>query len=117
VSLRRISPVIFLVLVSTAVGARLARPTAAFQGGPPGASVSTLVTVPASMRSSPFNVNRNLTVPPNFSISVYARIGGARFMAVAPNGDLLVSHPGSGRVILVDWNGDGSDDFGKVITS
>jgi len=107
VSLRRISPVIFLVLVSTAVGARLARPTAAFQGGPPGASVSTLVAVPASMRSSPFNVNRNLTVPPNFSISVYARIGGARFMAVAPNGDLLVSHPGSGRVILVRPNAGG----------
>ena len=65
---------------------------------PPAASLTVLVQVPASMRSSPFNVDRYLTIPPNFSISVYARVGGARFMAVARNGDLLVSNPGAGNV-------------------
>ncbi|HVG38515.1 MAG TPA: hypothetical protein VM870_04460, partial [Pyrinomonadaceae bacterium] len=71
---------------------------------PPGASVSVKVQVPSSMRTSPFDVDRYLSVPPNFSISVYARIGNARFMAVAPNGDLLVSRPGSGEVKLVRPN-------------
>lgn len=68
---------------------------------PPGASVSMRVAVPSTMRTSPFDVERYLNVPPNFSISVYARIGNARFMAIAPNGDLLVSQPGAGKVLLV----------------
>jgi glucose/arabinose dehydrogenase len=32
-------------------------------------------------------------VPPDFEISVYARLESPRFMAIAPNGDLLVSQP------------------------
>jgi glucose/arabinose dehydrogenase len=74
---------------------------------PPGASVASTVVVPASMRSSPFNTTRTLLVPPDFTISVYARIGGARFMAVTPDGNLLVSRPGSGSVVLVRPNGTG----------
>ena len=74
---------------------------------PPGASVTRRVDVPPSMRSSPFNVARYLRVPPNFSISVYARIPNARFMAVAPNGDLLVSQPNQGTVKLIRPNGSG----------
>lgn len=53
------------------------------------------------MRTSPFNVSRTLTIPANFSISVYARISGARFIATAPNGDLFVSQSGAGRVLIV----------------
>lgn len=67
----------------------------------PAGSVAVQVSVPASMRSSPFDVERKLTVPPNFKIAVYARIPDARFMALAPNGDLLVSEPGDGKVVLV----------------
>ena len=76
---------------------------------PPAASVTIKVDVPVSMRSSPFNVDRFLTVPPNFSISVFARVGGARFMAVAPNGDVLVSNPGAGSVYLVRPGAAGAD--------
>jgi glucose/arabinose dehydrogenase len=68
---------------------------------PPGASVDVTVSVPASMRAAPFNTPRTLRVPPNFGVAVYTRIPGARFMAVAPNGDLLVSQPSSGSVKLV----------------
>jgi glucose/arabinose dehydrogenase len=71
------------------------------------ASVKVQVNVPTSMRSAPFNVTRSLEVPPNFSISVLARVSGARFMAVAPNGDILVSNPSSGRVTLVRPNATG----------
>ena len=76
---------------------------------PPSASLTVKVQVPASMRSSPFNVDRFLTIPPNFNISVFARIGGARFLAVAPNGDLLVSRPGAGSITLVRPGVNGAD--------
>lgn len=72
---------------------------------PPAASVNTKVNVPSTMRYSPFNTNRYLKVPPKFSISVYTRIPKARFLAVAPNGDLLVSQPSTGKVLIVRPNG------------
>jgi glucose/arabinose dehydrogenase len=65
------------------------------------ALAQTTVQVPASMRWAPFDVDRSLMVPSGFSASVYARIGDARFMAVAPNDDLLVSEPSAGKVVLV----------------
>ena len=80
---------------------------AAAVAAPPGASVTRTVVVPSTMQSSPFNTQRTLLVPPNFSISVYARISGARFMAVTPDGNLLVSRPGAGSVMLVRPNGTG----------
>jgi glucose/arabinose dehydrogenase len=80
---------------------------AATASSPPGASVNVAVQVPASMRFSPFDVTRSLKVPPNFGVSVYARISDARFMAVAPNGDLFVSQPDAGgQVSVVRPNGD-----------
>ncbi|MEJ6482041.1 PQQ-dependent sugar dehydrogenase [Nostoc punctiforme UO1] len=72
---------------------------------PPAASVETKLKVPSSMNYAPFNINRYLKVPPNFSIAVYARINKARFMAVAPNGDLLVSQPSGNKVLIVRPNG------------
>ena len=60
------------------------------------------------MRWTPFHVDRYLTVPPDFTISVYARVNQPRFMAVAPNGDLLVSQPTTGKVLLVRPNGGGA---------
>ncbi|GJG87376.1 hypothetical protein tb265_25570 [Gemmatimonadetes bacterium T265] len=61
------------------------------------------------MRSSPFDVARTLSVPTGYGIAVYARVGGARFMAAAPNGDLLVSNPGSGNVYRVRPGTTGGD--------
>ena len=76
---------------------------------PPEASLTVQVQVPASMRTAPFNVDRYLTVPPSFAVSVFARISGARFIAVAPNGDVLVSRPSSGSVSLVRPGANGAD--------
>ncbi|RNI28764.1 T9SS type A sorting domain-containing protein [Rufibacter latericius] len=78
------------------------------QSTPPGATEWVKVTVPQNMRSSPFNTERFVSLPRNFSLAVYARISGARFMAIAPNGDLLVSVPGQGRVKLVRPSASGS---------
>ena len=72
---------------------------------PPAASVNVTVTVPASLMTPPFDVPRQLTVPPNWSVRVHARLPGARFMASAPNGDLLVSQTSQGKVAIVRNNG------------
>lgn len=66
------------------------------------------IAVPAALASRPFDVTRTLRAPEGTAIRVFARIEGARFMAVAPNGDLLVSDTGSGNVILLRENSDGA---------
>jgi glucose/arabinose dehydrogenase len=84
-------------------------------GGPgngstiPGANATVSVTVPASMRGAPFDVPRSLTVPQGFSVSVYARVPGARFITLTPEGWLLVSNPGAGKVFLVRPGSGGAD--------
>src|SRR5512138_792852 len=78
-------------------------------GLPPGATATVPVTVPASMRGAPFDVQRSLTVPQGFSIAVYARVPGARFMAVTPEGWLLASNPGAGKVFIVRPGTGGAD--------
>lgn len=55
---------------------------------PPGASLRVKVQVPAALRTAPFDVDRYLNVPPDFTVAVYARIPRARFMAITPSGDL-----------------------------
>ncbi len=59
------------------------------------------VSVPESLRFAPFDTERNLNIPKGFQISVLARVSKARFMAVAPNGDILVSQPNTGSVKLI----------------
>ena len=72
----------------------------------PPAGSSTL-TVPASMRSAPFDVPRSLKIPSGFHIAVYARVPGARFAVVTPDGNLLVSVPSQRSVQLVRPNPNG----------
>jgi glucose/arabinose dehydrogenase len=67
-----------------------------------GAAVSVPVEVSvASMKTAPFDVPRALTVPQGFGIRIWARVAGARFMAVTPSGDVLVSLPGAGKIVRV----------------
>jgi glucose/arabinose dehydrogenase len=48
------------------------------------------------------------TVPPGFTVSVYAEMRAPRMMVYAPNGDLFVSSPaGNNIVVLRDANNDG----------
>jgi glucose/arabinose dehydrogenase len=49
----------------------------------------------------PFDEDRYLQLPQGWTASVYARIDKARFMALTPSGDLLVSQPGAGKVQIV----------------
>ena len=59
------------------------------------------LAVPAALAAAPFNAIHTMQLPAGFALAVYARVPGARFMAVTPDGGLLVSQPGAGKVALV----------------
>jgi uncharacterized protein (TIGR03437 family) len=76
---------------------------------PPGASLSRKITVPQSMRTGVFKSDQAMTIPPGFQISVLARVADARFLAVAPNGDIFVSQPDLGSIVILRPDGKGGD--------
>jgi uncharacterized protein (TIGR03437 family) len=86
-SAKAVLPVVSLLFVASAA--------------PPGAMVRARLDVPGALRNGAFAADRYLTIPPGFQISLFARVAGARFMAVAPNGDVLVSQPDAGKVTLL----------------
>lgn len=86
----------FVVGLGIGVGALLSA-TATAQWTP----ISSRLQVPAGMTSWPLNTARDLLIPPGTSIGVVARVNGARFLLVLPNGDILVSVPADGTIRLV----------------
>jgi glucose/arabinose dehydrogenase len=70
-----------------------------------GALVAVKVDVPASNWTMPFNRGRVLKVPEGAKISVLARVEKARFLAVSPQGDVLVAQPSRGKILLVRKSG------------
>jgi glucose/arabinose dehydrogenase len=66
----------------------------------------TTVRVPGSLRQAPFDRARQLAVPSGWTVSVYARIPKARFMALLPDGRVLVAQPSTGRVLVLRRAGD-----------
>lgn len=69
----------------------------------PGIGTLTRVKVQAAgaLAAAPFDQDRFLNLPAGWTASVYARIEKARFMAMTPSGDLLVSQPATGKVRIV----------------
>jgi glucose/arabinose dehydrogenase len=78
-----------------------ARSSAAPGAAPTAASIMKTVEVPDSLAEGPFATSRSLNVPQGFGVRLWARVEGARFMALAPNADVLVSVPASGQVFLL----------------
>ena len=66
-----------------------------------GSTVWVPVAVPEKFRHRPFDQPRQLRVPAGFSISVLARVPGARFIWSLTPSDTLVALPGAGRLVLV----------------
>jgi glucose/arabinose dehydrogenase len=91
-------------LVTAACGG-LARPGAvpATRGTPaapvPAARSWVDLVVPRSEGGGAFSTPRRLKVPDGWRARVWARVPGARMEAWTPEGDLLVSEPGTGRVV------------------
>jgi glucose/arabinose dehydrogenase len=73
----------------------------------------------SSSRSSAQDALQNrLTMPPGFTVSEYARVSGARFMALGPDGSVYVSRPAAGEVVrLGDADGDGEAETQAVAVS
>jgi glucose/arabinose dehydrogenase len=70
------------------------------------------VMVPEKYRKGTFRGKQTLMAPPGFQISVFAAgLGKARFMAVSPAGDIYLSVPPQGQIlVLPDKNKDGVAD-------
>jgi glucose/arabinose dehydrogenase len=85
----------------------------------PAASVAVPLAIPPQFASGPFATPRTFTLPPGFTINLYAAgLPGARMLAVAPNGDRFVSRKDAGVIVaLPDRNGDGTADEARVFAS
>ncbi|MEV6848577.1 gluconolaconase [Actinoplanes sp. NPDC051411] len=67
-----------------------------------------LTTVQAADGSSPFNKKRQLSAPPGWKVTVWARVPGARLLAWTPDNRLLVSRPSAGDVVALTAAGEQS---------
>ena len=65
------------------------------------ATVVRSLEVPDALAGTPLDDERQLTVPAGFGIRVWALVPNARFMAAAPNGDILVSVPSASKIVLL----------------
>jgi glucose/arabinose dehydrogenase len=81
-----------------------------------GVQESVRIDVPKAWQYSPFNRERALNVPAGAKISVLARVRGARFLAVSPEGSILVSQPEQGKIVLIKDSGSAQAVVNNLIT-
>ena len=85
-------------LVTAACGGP-ARPAAVPAASSQAAQPGVALVVPPGEGGGALSTPRRLNVPHGWTARVWARVPGARMEAWTPEGDLLVSEPGSGRVV------------------
>jgi glucose/arabinose dehydrogenase len=73
----------------------------------PAGLVKAPVAVPVGLAQAPFDQPRQVLVPDGWTLSVWARVPGARLAAWTPDGALLVSRPDAGEVVLLRPTGHG----------
>lgn len=115
--LRRPMFVLGLVVLMTVSAACTSGPSApAATAANTAGLVSTTVAVPAQLAGSPFDEPRQALVPPSWTISVWARVPGARLAVWAPDGSLLISRPGAGEVVRLVPDGAGGATSSSLLT-
>ncbi len=85
-------------------GASAADPATSTEESPPTSATpreEVTLTVPSSLSSGELSEPRKLEVPKGWTASVWARPEAARMMAVTPEGQLLVSEPSLGSVLML----------------
>jgi glucose/arabinose dehydrogenase len=87
------------VASSPAESSSSASSSSASSSGPAAADSTTTLVVPAGEGGGTLSTPRQLTVPSGWTAQVWARVPGARMEAWTPEGDLLVSVPGDGRIV------------------
>jgi len=100
--------VVFLLAIVSFSAALIAQKNS-IQPQPQAAKLAP-VSVPTRGNSAPLAKPDGVlpTVPPGFTVSVYAEIRAPRMMVYAPNGDLFVSSPATNSItVLRDTNNDG----------
>ncbi|MGC5021214.1 PQQ-dependent sugar dehydrogenase [Micromonospora sp. DT47] len=115
-----------LVLMTGACGQPDRRPSATPGPSTPGRAaaggadhlvrVPVQVQVPAGLTAAPYDVPRHLNLPAGWSASVYVRAAKPRFMAPTPAGDLLLSQPSRGTVLLIRKGADGTGQASEFLT-
>ncbi len=63
--------------------------------------------VPDANADAPFDQPRTVAIPAGWTMSVWARVEGARLAVWTPDGKLLVSRPESGDIVVLTPQGDG----------
>jgi glucose/arabinose dehydrogenase len=119
-SIRRLAlPVTAVVLLLPACAAPSAAPRDE-RAAPKAAASSDLVpvtvAVPAGMGAAPLDVARQALVPRGWTMSVFARVPSARLAAWAPDGTLLVSVPGDGKVVRLTPDGHGGATVSQLLS-
>jgi glucose/arabinose dehydrogenase len=72
----------------------------------------------SSSRAQDSVLQSQLTLPPGYTVSHFAHVAGARFMALGPDGFVYVSRPTAGEVVrLVDADGNGAAESQSVAVS
>jgi glucose/arabinose dehydrogenase len=104
--------VVAAALLSAACGSTTVAPAAPSGGQAVATAEATAdrlqpatVAVPEALRQNTFATERQVLIPPGWSISLYARVQSARLEAWTPDGKLLVSRPGDGAVDILTPNG------------
>jgi glucose/arabinose dehydrogenase len=67
--------------------------------GPSAGRSTTPLVIPAGEDGGALSTTRTLTVPAGWTARVWARVPNARMEAWTPEGDLLVSDPGGGKIM------------------
>ena len=80
---------------------KVVQPSSAPVSAPAPALTDTTVRAAAGTDAAPFDRSRQVQAPPGWTVSVWARIPGARLLAWTPDGKLLVSRPKYGDVLTL----------------
>ncbi|MGI3781542.1 MAG: PQQ-dependent sugar dehydrogenase, partial [Janthinobacterium lividum] len=106
-SARHVSTLAAAGLLVVAAGCSSSTPAATPSGAPTTAAPASGplrtvdLTTPAGLAASPLDEPRTVQAPAGWSVSVFARLDGARLLAWTPDGRLLVSRPKAGEVDVV----------------